>query len=641
MQAAADDVPSLAGSGIRGFQPALPIGLLALLLTVVSLQRGGYFAESWGIPTVACGWVVALAGLLGTRQRLRRLELVQLASFTALGTLALLSSIWAPGGLGSALPQTELLALQVGALAAILMLFRRPAPLLITIWASVVAISAVSLSTRLFPSGGPHRLDDSGRLSDPIGYWNGLGLWAAMGLALGIVLAARAHSSPVRALAAASCVPCAATLYFTFSRGAWIALAAGLLVAIAVDPRRLGLTAWILLLAPWPAVGLILASRSKGLTGVSPTLEQASHDGRSLALAIVILCIAAGSATLALARLERRWRAPPAARTAFACALLGACALGLAGAMVRFGAPWTVASRVAHDFKAPPRIPGADLNGRLFDISSNGRVALWRVAWDDAERHPLVGSGAGSYASEWYRNRPQAFDSTNAHQLYLETLAELGPPGLALLLLALAAPLLAAWRARGHPLAAGATAAYVAFLVHLAVDWDWQLAAVSMVALACGAALFVMARHSRSATPGSRVRFASVSAGVALAAFALWTLHASYPLGQARDAIGDGRWASAERDAGVAAARAGGSSALPWQLLGEAQTALRKPDAARASLRIAVRRDPSSWQAWYDLATVSHGGERRAAASKALVLNPLGPETRSLAQVAGITPSSP
>jgi predicted Zn-dependent protease len=123
--------------------------------------------------------------------------------------------------------------------------------------------------------------------------------------------------------------------------------------------------------------------------------------------------------------------------------------------------------------------------------------------------------------------------------------------------------------------------------------------------------------------------------------FALWSLHGASPLGQARNALDNGQWLAAENHARTAVARIGGSSAVPWQLLGEAQTALRKPDEARVSLRVAIRRDPASWEAWYDLAVVSHGAERRAAADKALALNPLGAETRALAKVVGITPSSP
>ena len=286
---------SVAGSALRSGRAALPIALLALLLTLVALQRGGYFAESWGVPTAGCGWALALAALLGNRRPLRRLELVQVGSLALLGGLALLSAVWTPGGLGDALPQAQLLALYVGALAAVLMLFRRATPLVATVWACLVTISLVALGTRLFPSTVVTDSIDADRLSEPLGYWNTLGLWSAMGWALSLVLAGRARSPALRALAAAACVPCATTLYFTFSRGAWIALALGMLAALAIDPRRLGLAAWVLLLAPWPAIAVFVASRERGLTSATRTLEEARHDGRSLAFTLVALALLAGS----------------------------------------------------------------------------------------------------------------------------------------------------------------------------------------------------------------------------------------------------------------------------------------------------------------------------------------------------------
>ena len=73
----------------------------------------------------------------------------------------------------------------------------------------------------------------------------------------------------------------------------------------------------------------------------------------------------------------------------------------------------------------------------------------------------------------------------------------------------------------------------------------------------------------------------------------MWSLHGAYPLGQARGAVDNGQWVAAKNHAREAVARIGGSS-VPWQLLGEAQTALRERNAARVSLRVAVRRDPSS-----------------------------------------------
>jgi O-antigen ligase len=108
----------------------------------------------------------------------------------------------------------------------------------------------------------------------------------------------------------------------------------------------------------------------------------------------------------------------------------------------------------------------------------------------------------------------------DAHSLYVETLAELGPVGLALLLLALAVPLLAL-RSRGDPLLAAAGAGYVAFLVHAGVDWDWEQPSVTLAGLACGACVLVRARspdatETRATTRGVLLALVLVLAGVAV-----------------------------------------------------------------------------------------------------------------------------
>ena len=188
---------------------------------------------------------------------------------------------------------------------------------------------------------------------------------------------------------------------------------------------------------------------------------------------------------------------------------------------------------------------------------------------------------------------------------------------------------------------AGVLAAYVAFLVHAAADWDWQLAAVGLAGSPAERRSWSWRVVHAPRAVGMRGRAALAATALAFSGFALWSLHGAYPLGQARSAVDNGQWVAAQNHAREAVARIGGSSAVPWQLLGEAQTALREPNAARISLRVAVRRDPSSWEAWYDLAVVSRGADRRTAANKALTLNPLGAETISLAKVVGITPPSP
>ena len=81
------------------------------------------------------------------------------------------------------------------------------------------------------------------RLSYPVGYWNALGLLAAIGMLLAFGLTSDDREHPiVRVLAAAVLPVLGPTLLLTFSRGAVAAGAAGLLVLLAAGrPRRAAL----------------------------------------------------------------------------------------------------------------------------------------------------------------------------------------------------------------------------------------------------------------------------------------------------------------------------------------------------------------------------------------------------------------
>jgi hypothetical protein len=121
------------------------------------------------------------------------------------------------------------------------------------------------------------------------------------------------------------------------------------------------------------------------------------------------------------------------------------------------------------------------------------RPRYWHVAWREVTLNPVLGSGAGTFDRYWLLYRPVGSFARDAHNLYLETLAELGPVGLAILLAALGLPLLVL-RGRRDPVVATAAAGYVAYLVHAAVDWDWELPAVTLCGLLCGCSLLVATR---------------------------------------------------------------------------------------------------------------------------------------------------
>jgi O-antigen ligase len=115
-------------------------------------------------------------------------------------------------------------------------------------------------------------------------------------------------------------------------------------------------------------------------------------------------------------------------------------------------------------------------------LRRNDRMAYWRVAVNDFESHVAVGSGAGTYAEYWSRHPERSyFAPFHAHSLYLETAAELGIVGLALVVAMLALPLGSI--GGRDPIRLGAACGFLAFALHAAVDWDWNVPVVTTAAL--------------------------------------------------------------------------------------------------------------------------------------------------------------
>ena len=134
------------------------------------------------------------------------------------------------------------------------------------------------------------------------------------------------------------------------------------------------------------------------------------------------------------------------------------------------------------------------------------RADYWNVAVHQWMENIWLGSGAGTFALYWLREK-SASVVLDAHSLYLETLAEIGPVGLLLLICALGVPIFAAAKARDYPPTAVGAASYVAYLVHAGLDWDWEMPAITLAGLLCG--IGVLAADRQEATEiviGARAR---------------------------------------------------------------------------------------------------------------------------------------
>jgi O-antigen ligase len=577
--------------------------------------------------------VAASAVLVADLPRPGRTELAFVGGLAACALWALLSTVWSPGATAPVLEAERGLLYVAAAAAAILLLSFREAfsALLGGVVAGAVAVALYALATRLFPGrvGGAYDPSSGYQLAEPLGYWNALGLLTAIAILLAGGFAAHGSRLLTRALAAVSLVVLLPTLYFTFSRGALVALVVGAIVQIAADARRARLLATGLVLGAPALLGVFLASRYHALTTPGDSLTTAQREGRELAAILVVLAVIAVAAALALHLADRRLHVSDRAGRLLVGLVAAAALLCAAGVLVAAGGPVAAAERAADTFRESPPPAEGDLQRRLLSASGNGRSEYWRVVGVMILEEPLLGGGAGSFEAHWFRERSVAFHARDAHNLYLETLAELGPVGLALLLGTLALPLLALPSARRFAYAPAAVGAFAAYLVHAGVDWDWEVPAVTVAAIFCAAVLLARSRPDEPPWLTGRRRALTLALLAPLAVVAL-VGHVGNRAASASIAAteaGDPARGLAEAKRAITWAP---WSEEAWQLKGEAELELGDQNAARRSLERGLRRNPDSWSAWFDLAVASRGRERGRALDRATALNPLSPEVEQL-----------
>ncbi len=448
--------------------------------TVLAFFAGGYFAIARDWAGVAAAGLALLALALGLtggsagvlpRTRSARIALLSLAGLAA---WMLVSIGWAPIA-GSAYGAGQIAVLYAIALLAVAVILRRSAALatvrepLIALGTAIV--SGYGLSGRLLP--GVIRMHSSaaaqGRLDQPLTYWNAEGELAAIGLVLCARLAGDGRrSTGLRAGAAAVAVPLGLALYLSFSRGALYACVAGLLTLLVAAPTR-GQLRGLATVAGAAILSCLAVANLHGVADLQGDLATRETQGLEALIAVTVAMLAAAAVMLWLARADdtRTVRLPRHAGWWAALLVCAGLALAIAaGAKEKTGVPITGSA------------------ARLTTLQSN-RYDYWHVALEAFAHAPVIGVGAGGWAVWWLEKRPYADGATDAHSLELQTLAELGVIGLALLAVFLASVGFvgrAAWRA-DRAAAAGPLAGAMVWFAHSWLDWDWQMPAVTLVAV--------------------------------------------------------------------------------------------------------------------------------------------------------------
>ena len=494
---------------------------IAVSVFWIGWVNGSFAATAWGWIALLCSCAVGLAVLAGELRAPRMLLAwgLALSAFVVWTGVSLLWTSDVTTGVQDV--QRSLVYVAVAGLAVTFADAATPAGIRNGVLIGSCALCLYGVAAHLLPDvfGVASQASAPGRSFSPLGYWNAQGMLAVLAMILAMGVVSTDGSAVWRAVAAAAVPLLAVQIALTLSRGAELALVFGVAVWLAIDPRRVQTTVWLVVLGIGGGIAAWQANRTTAMVGDTYGLQAASA-GHRLAGEVLVICVVTGFCVYAIARLGRLIVVPPWIRVAYMGMLCAGVLLASAATVQRYGDParWP---RSAYDtLTAAPTIKQDDPS-RLSTFSLTNRNLLWSVAWREGVAHPLQGTGAGSFDAYWYQHRKAILDSSSPHSLYLQTFAEAGLVGLLLLGITLVTPLLVGIRARTSsalvPSLAGAVAA---FLLHAGTDWDLLVPGLTVPFLLCCAALLVSRADAPRVVLASSKRLLLVAAAGLLAVVA-------------------------------------------------------------------------------------------------------------------------
>jgi hypothetical protein len=649
---------NLLGAWTPGRRP-LYSALVGGAVLWIAYDDGGYALASRGTIAVAIWWGIAVVVMFGLARSasIDRVTLVTASLIAGLAAWTFASLLWSPSA-EAAFSEFNRTTLYLGVYVLVSLLATRAH---VAAWCNglalaTVAVASLALASRLFPDV----FSDRGlatflpsavtRLSFPLGYWNGLGVFVALGVPLLLRMTLADTRIAIRSLSLAPMPVVASVIYLTSSRGGVVTALLGSLVFVALTERR------------WNAVGALTVSLFGAAAAIAVLLgrdelvngplgtDLVRSQGRSAAFLIVATCgVTAAAYWLGARLLSGRLRlAPWIGRVAVFVALGTVVGLAVANHPVRRfetfkRSPAELASIEQGDF----------VRAHLLSGGGSGRWQFWTAALDEWKDRPLQGFGAGSYEQWWSEHASFTYFVRDAHSLYSEVLGELGVLGFALIVALVATGLLTGARralnANGdlRVTLAALTATFASYVFAAGIDWMWELTVVSVVgfivlSLVTGHATRTLssprlAQRDEQPPLGATGRFGIGVATLVVACAAIGAqlipLLAQRAIGRSEAAAGRGNLDDAEGQANAA------RHIQPWSASPYLQLALVEEQRGafrRARTRIdqAIARDPRNWRLWLTAARVDTklGDVVQAERSlrRAVELNPRSPLFKGL-----------
>lgn len=615
------------------------VGLTALApaaLVYLSFNAGGYFPSAPGFVAIVLAQALMLRTTLAARpfEGLSRALAVPLTGLVLYAAFQLASTLWshATAHTLDSFTRTLLYVLGLALFGSVRYTRRRADWVVRALVGGLAAVCLIGLVSRVLPHAWPTASSFfADRLNYPLTYWNAEGMVAAIVLILGFHLTAdRAEHPGVRVAAAAVLPAIAATLLLTFSRGSMGVTVVGLL-AYCLLTRFSTLPTALLAVAPPVAIAMRSAWDATALATKHPTSLAAISQGHHVA--VVVGACMAGAALLraALLLVDRRVaklelvRSPP--RHSVLLAIAASAGVVLVAIALAAGAGG-FASREYDKFVKGNNEPHVtQIRDRLSDPANNGRVSLWKAAVRIYDTQKLRGTGAGTYQQYYPRYRTEGLYVVDAHSLYLQSLAELGVVGFVLILVVVLGIFVGlASRIRGpdRSLYAALFAMSLAWAVHQAFDWDWQMPAVTL-------GVFILAGLALARPRDGKVGLSGLPAGRTLVAFGWLALtvapllvSTSYArLQRSGEELKRGECASARKEA-LSSLSLSAKRPQAYAIIGVCDLEQGFAQPAVSAMSQAAALEPESWegQYWLAVARAAAGVDPHAAIRRAIELNP-------------------
>lgn len=623
--------------------------LLAVVLAAIwawwGWKQGAYFGAVMlpgAVLLCAAGALGALGAPTSLRLGLNPPARVALGALVALAGWTLASALWSPApDVAVADAQRVLVyALAFGLGLWLCNLAGRRMELALAPIAVAGAIVAVATTVALLAGDDIHRyVEVDGTLQYPLGYRNAnaafffVAVWPALGLA-----GSRGLDWRLRGLALGAATLCLELGLLSQSRASVIAGAVAVLVFLVASPRRASALGW-LVLAVVPALGVVahLGPLYHAALDNRPLLGELHSAVGAAAIGGVIAIVAGGLAARFGARVAPGPRREAQIDRGVLVGLGAFLLAGVAAFAIAVGNPVDWIGQRVTEFN---RGNNGSLHAQTTRFGFNtgtGRGDLWRVAVLEAGRDPLFGAGAGGYRFVHLRERESGSVTVrDAHSAELETLSELGVPGLALLMAAVAAAALGIRRSRrlgpgAAALGAVAFAAGAYWLVHASLDWFWPYAAVTAPVICLAGAACAPAMRTVRASRGGTGRQLIVTAAIIFAASTIPPFLSDRYLSAAfSEWRTDLSGAYSDLDE---AARWNPLSEEPQLATGAIARAAGDRGRAIDAFTAATRKRPEDWAPHYYLATIYARSAPRLARAEvdlALELDPKEPALRAL-----------